>query len=47
MTDAVVERAFLSIGEVLELLKADFPDITISKIRFLEKIGRASCRERV
>ena len=33
------ERAFLSIGEVLELLKAEFPDITISKIRFLESQG--------
>jgi DNA-binding transcriptional MerR regulator len=35
----VNERAFLSIGEVLELLKAEFPDITISKIRFLESQG--------
>ncbi|MUH45140.1 MAG: MerR family transcriptional regulator, partial [Actinobacteria bacterium] len=26
----------LSIGEVLSLLKREFPDITISKIRFLE-----------
>jgi DNA-binding transcriptional MerR regulator len=39
MSDAVSERSFLSIGEVLELLKADFPDITISKIRFLESQG--------
>ena len=39
MTDAVTERAFLSIGEVLELLKEEFPDITISKIRFLESQG--------
>ncbi|MBW8825476.1 MAG: MerR family DNA-binding transcriptional regulator [Acidobacteria bacterium] len=33
------DRAFLSIGEVLELLKEEFPDITISKIRFLESQG--------
>src|SRR5258706_4353936 len=35
----VVERAHLSIGEVLALLQAEFPDITISKIRFLESQG--------
>ena len=35
----VTDRAFLSIGEVLELLKDEFPDITISKIRFLESQG--------
>ena len=29
----------LSIGEVLGLLKPDFPDVTISKIRFLEAEG--------
>jgi hypothetical protein len=28
-------RDYLSIGEVLEALKADFPDVSISKIRFL------------
>lgn len=39
MTDGVPERAFLSIGEVLDLLKVDFPDVTISKIRFLESQG--------
>ena len=33
------DRSFLSIGEVLEHLKDDFPDITISKIRFLESQG--------
>ena len=33
------DRSFLSIGEVLELLKDEFPDITISKIRFLESQG--------
>ena len=32
-------RAFMSIGEVLGQLRADFPDITISKIRFLEAEG--------
>ena len=29
----------LSIGEVLSLLKRDYPDVTISKIRFLETEG--------
>ena len=33
------ERAHLSIGEVLSLLQEDFPDVTISKIRFLESQG--------
>ncbi len=32
-------RSYLSIGEVLVALKAEFPDITISKIRFLEGEG--------
>jgi DNA-binding transcriptional MerR regulator len=32
-------RDYLSIGEVLETLKADFPDVSISKIRFLEAEG--------
>jgi DNA-binding transcriptional MerR regulator len=32
-------RDYLSIGEVLEALQADFPDVTISKIRFLEAEG--------
>src|SRR3954471_16094056 len=36
---AVAERAYLSIGEVLSLLREEFPDITISKIRFLESQG--------
>ena len=31
--------AHLSIGEVLSLLKEEFPDVTISKIRFLESQG--------
>jgi DNA-binding transcriptional MerR regulator len=32
-------RAFLSIGEVLSQLRPEFPDVTISKIRFLETEG--------
>jgi DNA-binding transcriptional MerR regulator len=39
VTDTVEERAYLSIGEVLALLKEEFPDVTISKIRFLESQG--------
>lgn len=35
----MTERAHLSIGEVLNLLQDEFPDITISKIRFLESQG--------
>jgi DNA-binding transcriptional MerR regulator len=31
--------AFMSIGEVLSQLRAEFPDVTISKIRFLEAEG--------
>jgi DNA-binding transcriptional MerR regulator len=31
--------AGLSIGEVLQLLQAEFADVTISKIRFLEAEG--------
>ncbi len=34
-----VERPFLSIGEVLAVLQPEFPDVTISKIRFLESQG--------
>ena len=36
---AVGEQPHLSIGEVLNLLKEEFPDVTISKIRFLESQG--------
>lgn len=32
-------RDYLSIGEVLDALKQDFPDTSISKIRFLESEG--------
>jgi DNA-binding transcriptional MerR regulator len=35
-------RTYLSIGEVLSLLRNDFPDVTISKIRFLEGQGLVS-----
>jgi DNA-binding transcriptional MerR regulator len=35
----VPERSHLSIGEVLSLLREEFPDVTISKIRFLESQG--------
>ena len=33
------DRSYLSIGEVLALLRPEFPDLTISKIRFLESQG--------
>ncbi|MHB8341203.1 MAG: transcriptional regulator FtsR [Mycobacteriales bacterium] len=32
-------RAFMSIGEILAQLRGEFPDVTISKIRFLETEG--------
>jgi DNA-binding transcriptional MerR regulator len=35
-------RAYLSIGEVLTLVQQEFPDVTISKIRFLESQGLIS-----
>lgn len=35
----MADRPYLSIGEVLSLLKDEFPDVTISKIRFLESQG--------
>jgi DNA-binding transcriptional MerR regulator len=35
----VATRAYVSIGEVLEQLRDEFPDVTISKIRFLESQG--------
>ncbi len=34
-----MERPYLSIGEVLELLKYEFPDVSISRIRSLESSG--------
>lgn len=36
---AQAARSHMSIGEVLALLKPEFPDVTISKIRFLEGEG--------
>ena len=36
---SVPARAYLSIGEVLSKLRSEFPDVTISKIRFLESEG--------
>jgi DNA-binding transcriptional MerR regulator len=39
VTRAPTERSHLSIGEVLSLLQDEFPDVTISKIRFLESQG--------
>lgn len=39
MTRAPTDRTHLSIGEVLSLLQEEFPDVTISKIRFLESQG--------
>jgi DNA-binding transcriptional MerR regulator len=38
----MTDTGFLSIGEVLGLLLEEFPDITISKIRFLESQGLIS-----
>jgi len=35
----VSARSYLSIGDVLTLLRQEFPDVTISKIRFLESQG--------
>lgn len=39
MTQAAPNAARLSIGEVLDELRADFPDVSISKIRYLETEG--------
>jgi DNA-binding transcriptional MerR regulator len=39
MSRTVSDRSHLSIGEVLSLLQDEFPDVTISKIRFLESQG--------
>ncbi|MCG5213715.1 transcriptional regulator FtsR [Streptosporangium soli] len=36
---AQAARSHMSIGEVLSLLRGDFPDVTVSKIRFLEGEG--------
>lgn len=42
MSDTTETTGYLSIGEVLGLLLNEFPDITISKIRFLESQGLIS-----
>ena len=39
MSGGAAASRSLSIGEMLDLLKAEFPDVTISKIRFLESQG--------
>ncbi len=39
MTETSAPSEHLSIGEVLTTLRDDYPDITISKIRFLESQG--------
>lgn len=39
MSTATATDGLLSIGEVLHLLRSDFPDISISKIRYLESEG--------
>jgi len=39
MSSAVPVRSLMSIGEVLAALRREFPDVTISKIRFLESEG--------
>jgi DNA-binding transcriptional MerR regulator len=40
--NASFARAYLGIGEVLVELRAEFPDISVSKIRFLESEGLLS-----
>ena len=42
MADVDTPTGYLSIGEVLGLLLEEFPDVTISKIRFLESQGLIS-----
>jgi DNA-binding transcriptional MerR regulator len=39
VSQAAAARSLMSIGEVLGQLRPDFPDVTISKIRFLESEG--------
>ncbi len=39
MTQPAQRSTGMSIGAVLDLLRPDFPDVTISKIRFLEAEG--------
>lgn len=39
MSPALPARSLMSIGEVLGALRPEFPDVTISKLRFLESEG--------
>jgi DNA-binding transcriptional MerR regulator len=39
MSSPVPSRSYMTIGEVLANLRPEFPDVTISKIRFLEAAG--------
>ncbi len=39
MSTAAASDGLLSIGEVLRILRPDFPDISVSKIRYLESEG--------
>jgi DNA-binding transcriptional MerR regulator len=39
MSQRAQARSFMTIGDALKELRADFPDVTISKIRFLEAEG--------
>jgi DNA-binding transcriptional MerR regulator len=39
VASALPTRSLMSIGEVLGELRAEFPDVTVSKIRFLESEG--------
>lgn len=39
MSSALPHRTYMTIGELLAKLRPEFPDITISKIRFLESEG--------
>jgi DNA-binding transcriptional MerR regulator len=36
------DKGYLALGELLDLLRPDFPDLTVSKIRFLEQQGLLS-----
>ena len=36
------ERKFMNIGETVKKLQKDFPSVTISRLRFLEKEGLIS-----
>jgi DNA-binding transcriptional MerR regulator len=39
VAEAVRDSALMTIGEVISLLRQEFPDLTISKVRFLESAG--------